>query len=354
VLPGLAIGRALVERGHDPDSIHYVGSARGIEATLVPEAGFPLTLLPGRGIERRISVASAGAVWGLLRASVRALRLVRRNRPAVVVALGGYASVPCALAAWLSRVPIVVAEQNAVPGAANRLVARVARVCAVSFPGTPLPKAVVTGNPVRPEMLRVDREGDGPAARAALGIDSGRRVVLAFGGSLGALRINRAVLAAARLWADRDDLTVRHVIGARDWDELRADLPELRKAGLQYQAVRYEDDMPRAFAAADLAVSRAGSSTVFELAAAGLPAVLVPSPHVTADHQTANARALERAGGAIVVLDVELDGERLAHDCDALLGDRERLAQMSVAARTLARPDAADRVAELAEQHARR
>jgi UDP-N-acetylglucosamine--N-acetylmuramyl-(pentapeptide) pyrophosphoryl-undecaprenol N-acetylglucosamine transferase len=131
-------------------------------------------------------------------------------------------------------------------------------------------------------------------------------------------------------------------------------LPEPGKGGLQYQAVRYEDDMPRAFAAADLAVSRAGSSTVFELAAVGLPAVLVPSPHVTADHQTANARALERAGGAVVVPDAELDGDRLAHDCDALLGDPERLARMAVAARTLARPDAADRVAELAEQHARR
>ena len=152
VVPGLAVADALVERGHDPSSIHYVGSERGVERTMVPSAGFPLTLLPGRGIQRRLTFANVAATIGLLRAIAHAVRLVRRERPEVLLALGGYASVPAALGAALWRVPIVVAEQNAVPGAANRLVARFAKASAVSFPNTALPRAVFTGNPVRREV----------------------------------------------------------------------------------------------------------------------------------------------------------------------------------------------------------
>ena len=149
-LPGIAIARALVALGHDPATIHFVGSERGSEARLVPAAGFAVTLLPGRGIQRRLTLANVGAVWGLLRALVRAFVLLARHRPKVVVAMGGYASVPCALSAVVLRIPIVVAEQNAVPGLANRLTARFAKAAAVSFPGTALPRAVLTGNPVRP------------------------------------------------------------------------------------------------------------------------------------------------------------------------------------------------------------
>ncbi len=159
-LPGIAIGRALVARGHPVAAIRFVGSERGSEVRLVPEAGFSLTALPGRGIQRKLTFANVGAVLGLIRAFGRALGLVHRLRPSVVVALGGYASVACALAAILYRVPIVVAEQNAVPGAANRIVARFARAAAVSFPGTDLPRSVVTGNPVRPAILAVDRTRD--------------------------------------------------------------------------------------------------------------------------------------------------------------------------------------------------
>jgi undecaprenyldiphospho-muramoylpentapeptide beta-N-acetylglucosaminyltransferase len=354
VLPGVAIGRALVARGHPPSSIHYVGSSRGIEATLVPEAGFEVTLLPGRGIQRRLTLANVGAVLGLGLAFVRAFWLLRRRRPAVAVCMGGYASVPCALAAVVWRVPIVVAEQNAVPGAANRLVARFARAVAVPFDGTPLPRAVTTGNPVRPEVAAVDRDRDRPAARAALGVDPDRRLLLVVGGSLGALRINRAVLGALDVWRDRRDLAIHHVVGNRDWDIVEAEQPDLAGAAVQYRPVRYEQDMPSALAAADLVVCRAGSSTIFELAAVGVPAVLVPSPHVTGDHQRANAEHVTAAGGAVVVPDAELDGDRLAAVVDALLSDEARLAALRAGVRTLARPDAADAIAAVAERHARR
>jgi UDP-N-acetylglucosamine--N-acetylmuramyl-(pentapeptide) pyrophosphoryl-undecaprenol N-acetylglucosamine transferase len=352
VLPALAVAEALVERGHDRSTVHYVGAARGIEARIVPPTGFPCTLLPGRGIQRRLTLANVAAVWGLLVAFVRALGLVRRRRPRVVVAVGGYASVAVAIAALLQRVPVVVAEQNAVPGAANRLVGRFARASAVSFPGTALPRAVVTGNPVRPEFLAIEPDRDRAACKGALGIDPERRLVLVVGGSLGALRLNEAVLDALTTWADRTDLTVHHVIGARDWDTITGRLPVPSDPDL-YRPIRYEDDMPAVMAAADLAVCRAGSTTCFELAAAGLPAVLVPSPHVTADQQTQNARRLVEAGAAVLVADAELDGSRLAREIDDLLADPDALQAMSAAARAWSRPDAAAAVAELAERHAR-
>jgi UDP-N-acetylglucosamine--N-acetylmuramyl-(pentapeptide) pyrophosphoryl-undecaprenol N-acetylglucosamine transferase len=352
VLPALAIADALVAAGHARSAIHYAGSERGIEARLVPPTGYPMTLLPGRGIQRRLTLANLGAVWGLLVAGVRALRLVGRLRPAVVVAVGGYASVAVGLAAVVRRVPLVVAEQNAVPGAANRLLARFAAASAVSFEGTPLPRAVVTGNPVRPEVAAVDPGRDRAAARAAFGVGEGRRLLLVFGGSLGALRLNAATLAALPAWRARADLSVHHVVGARDWEEISARAPH-DLGDLEYRAVRYEDDMPSALAAADLAVCRAGSGTCFELAAVGLPAILVPSPYVTADQQTENARRLVVAGAARLVPDAELDGARLVLEVDALLADDATREAMAAAARAWAKPRAATEIAALAEAHAR-
>lgn len=357
VSPGLAIARALVEAGHASSTVHYVGSERGIEARLVPEAGFALTLLPGRGIQRRLTSQNIGAAWGLLRAFVEAFRLLGRLQPKVVVALGGYASVPAAVAAVLRRIPVVVAEQNAVPGLANKVIGRFAKVCAVSFDHTPLPRAVVTGNPVRDEvrsLVTADRRGD---ARRGFGVHDDQVLIAAFGGSLGARRVNDAVLGLASMWRERGDVAVRHVIGARDW-ELCADRVADLLAGngdgrLRYDAVRYEDDMPSLYAAADVAVCRSGASSVAELAVVGLPSVLVPLPGAPGDHQTANAQALVRAEAAVLVTDADLDASRLGSVLDPLVRDPDRRARMGRAAATLARRDAARAVAELVEAHAR-
>ncbi|MCB0993684.1 MAG: glycosyltransferase, partial [Acidimicrobiales bacterium] len=279
--------------------------------------------------------------------------IVRRRRPAVVLSLGGYASVPCAVAALIWRVPVVVAEQNAVPGAANRLVSRWARACAVSFAGTELPKAEFTGNPVRHEVLAVDRSDSAArdAARRRLGVGEGRRFILAFGGSLGALRINRAVADAATALEDRADLAVRHVIGRRDWDEF-SELRNRAFAGLEYTAVEYEHDMPSALLAADLVICRSGASSVAELAAAGVPAVLVPLPGAPGDHQTANARALVDAGAARMIVDADMAGPRLVREIEEL--DATQLAAMGAAAARTARRDAASSVGALLVRHAAR
>ena len=355
VVPGLAIAEELVRRGVPREQVHYVGSSRGIETRLVPDAGFPLTVLPGRGIQRRLTLANVGAILGLVSAVLTGIRLVRRLRPAVVVGLGGYASVPCVIGAVLWRVPIVVAEQNAVPGLANRLAGRFAKACAVSFDGTDLPRATWTGNPVRPEVVTLAATGDADrqAARTRLGLPADRAVLAVFGGSLGARRINYAVADAVSQWSGRADLAVRHVTGTRDHAEMleRVTLPA--DALLTHQLVAYEDDMPSVYAAADLVLCRAGASSVAELAVAGVPAVLVPLPGAPGDHQTANAAALVDAGAVVLVPDSELDGDCVVATVGRLLDEPGRLAEMARSAAHVARPDAAAAVVDLVDRHAR-
>lgn len=354
VLPGISIGQELMSRGCAQSAIHYVGSSRGIEDRLVPAAGFELTVLRGRGIQRRLTLANIGAAVGLAAAMVRAIVLIGRRRPAVVVGLGGYASLACGVAALLWRIPLVITEQNAVPGAANRFLSRWARASAVSFEGTDLPRAVVTGNPVRAEILAVDRGRDRSAARRRIGVEGDRSVMAVFGGSLGALRINEAVLASLPAWHDRDDLHIRHVAGRRDHDDLARRAPLEDTAPLSYDLIEYEDDMPTVYAAADLVVCRAGATSVAELAVVGCPAILVPLPSAPGDHQTANARALADAGGATIVADADLDAARLSSEVDGLLSDPESLVAMGKAASAFARRDAAAAVVDLVEAHARR
>ena len=227
----------------------------------------------------------------------------------------------------------------------------------MSFPDTPLPRAVMTGNPVREEVRALDRASRRAGARAAYGVGDDRVLVAAFGGSLGARHINEAVLGMAEAWHDRTDVAIRHVIGERDWDRYAPRVADRLAAsaagGLRYDAVRYEDDMPSLYAAADLAVCRSGASSVAELAVVGLPAVLVPLPGAPGDHQTVNARALVDAGAAALVPDAELDAARLGSVLDPLVRDPERRARMGLAAGTIARRDAARAVAELVEAHAR-
>ncbi len=354
VSPGLAVAEEMVRRGVPRPSVTWIGSSRGLETRLVPEAGFSLLALQGRGIQRRLAVANVAAVTGLMVAIVRAIARFARHRPAVLVALGGYASVPGVVAAIVWRVPIVLTEQNAVPSAANRLAARFAGACAVPFPGSSLPNAVWTGNPVRPEIAAVDRVGGRAAARAAMGIDADSCAVVVMGGSLGARRINEALLAALPRWAGRDDLTIHHIAGARDHDDLAERIPLAPDAVLDYRLVRYEDDMASVYAAVDLAVCRAGGNTVAELAVVGLPSVLVPLPGAPGDHQTANARALAEVDAAVVVPDPELDGDRLRLVVDELLADHDRREKMAAGAASFGRPDAPAAIVDLVESHARR
>jgi UDP-N-acetylglucosamine--N-acetylmuramyl-(pentapeptide) pyrophosphoryl-undecaprenol N-acetylglucosamine transferase len=363
VLPGLAIAEAMVEAGHDPATIRFVGSERGPDATLVPAAGFALHTVAGRGIPRKVSRASLAAAASIVVGVWSGIGLMHRLRPAVVVVLGGYASVPCTVGAVLWRIPMVVTEQNARASLASRLAGRFAKACAVPFEGTDLPRAVVTGNPVRPEILAVDRARDREESRRQLQLPPDRTVIGVASGSLGSTRVNQAVAGLAQQWADRDDLAIYHAVGARDWDAAsdasdssdpaRSEGSDGDEAGLVYRRVRYEDHVERLYAAADIYVGRAGGSTVAELTVVGLGSVLVPLPIAPRDAQTANAEALVAVGAAVRVPDAELDAERLAAELTPLLSSPATLVDMATAAHSLAHPDAARRVADLAQRHAR-
>ncbi|MGH9303035.1 MAG: UDP-N-acetylglucosamine--N-acetylmuramyl-(pentapeptide) pyrophosphoryl-undecaprenol N-acetylglucosamine transferase [Acidimicrobiales bacterium] len=361
VQPALAIAEALVAGGHDKASVHFVGSKRGMEGFLVPEAGFSLDRLPGRGIERRLVLSNLGALGGLALASLRAWAVLRRARPEVVISLGGYAGLPASLAALLLRIPLVVVTIDAVPGAANRLVGTFAAVNATAFEGSGLRRAEVTGCPLRAGALAADRSDTGRAsARRLVGLEDGRRVVLVTGGSLGARRLNTATIELARLWRERSDVTIYHVAGERDLAEVAeaartAGLgPSAGRAVLDYRLVGFERRLFLALSTCDLTVARAGASTVAELSVMGVPSVLVPLPGAPRDHQARNAAVLSSKGAALTLLDAECDGPRLAELIDGLLASPQRLEEMEASARSLGRAGASERIAVLAESAAKR
>jgi UDP-N-acetylglucosamine--N-acetylmuramyl-(pentapeptide) pyrophosphoryl-undecaprenol N-acetylglucosamine transferase len=335
VVPALAVADALRERGA---RVEFIGGERA-EVELVPAAGYPFHGLKVAGIDRQNPLRAARAVLLAARATGRARRLLRSIGADAVLGGGGYVAGPVGLAARTLRLPLVLTEADSHLGMSNRMLAPfAARVC-LAFPisGRTGPRYLVTGRPVPPGTESGDRE----AARARLGVAPDAPCLLVFGGSLGARRLNDAALEAFGAAAP---CAVVHAAGRRDYEDLRARLDELGSPE-HYRLFPYIEPFADALAAADLAAARAGGS-VFELAAAGLPSILVPYPHATGNHQDANARFMTNAGAAVVIPDAELDGPRLAREVGALLAAPQRMAEMANAARAVARPDAAEVVAD--------
>ncbi|MDE3069256.1 MAG: undecaprenyldiphospho-muramoylpentapeptide beta-N-acetylglucosaminyltransferase [Acidobacteriota bacterium] len=329
VSPALAVARALRARGA---AVTFVGGDRA-EAEMVPAAGFPIVRLAVEGLSRRNPLRALRALWRAAIAFVRARRLLGDLRPAAVFGGGGYVAGPVGLAALSAGVPLVLSEADSHLGLANRLLAARARRVCLAFPidGREGDPYRVTGRPLPFAPVPRDR------ARERFGVARDAVCVLVFGGSLGSRAINLAAIAGLR----DGDFEVLHVSGRRDHAELAAG--PLR-AG--YHLIEYLDpqDFASALSAADLAVARAGGS-VMEIAAHGLPAILVPYPHAAGDHQRANARFMQEAGAAVAIDERDLSGSRLARTVRELLGDRERMGRMAEAARSLARPDAAEAIA---------
>jgi UDP-N-acetylglucosamine--N-acetylmuramyl-(pentapeptide) pyrophosphoryl-undecaprenol N-acetylglucosamine transferase len=329
VAPALAVARRLRAAGAE---VVFVGGDRA-ETSLVPAAGFPLHRLNVEGLSRRDPRRALRALSRAFSALLHARTLLRRIAPDAVLGGGGYVAGPVGLAALSLRVPLVLAENDSHLGLANRLLAPAARRVCLSFPiaGRSGPRYRVTGRPV--PFAGADRD----AARARFGVSLGEDCVLVFGGSLGAHSINAAAVEAFA----SGQFHVLHVSGARDHAALAA---RPLRAGYDLFEYLELEDFASALSAADLVVARAGSS-VLEIAAHGVPAILVPYPHATADHQLQNARFMQAGGAALVILDGELSAARLAREVSTLLGDRARRQAMSSAARRIARPQAADAVA---------
>jgi UDP-N-acetylglucosamine--N-acetylmuramyl-(pentapeptide) pyrophosphoryl-undecaprenol N-acetylglucosamine transferase len=357
VFPAIAVADVL-RRDHGCD-VSFIGSPHGQEATLVSSAGYAFHAVEAAQMVREVSLRAA-------RAPFVALRSVRDCGPIVadadvLLGMGGYASAPAAIAALRARVPVVLHEANAVPGLANRLLARGARAIGVAFKDArrrfpSRARVVVTGNPVR-QMIR-----DVPSNRTALraeavvtfGLDPGRTTVAVFGGSQGALHVDRTIAASTTtpILRDRSDVQLVVLTGPAHLDSLRGAIAT--GAAVRTRAVAFLDRMDLAYAVADLAVSRAGAGHIAELTVCGVPSILIPYPHATENHQEANANELVRAGAAELLLDREVTPQLLARHIVELVEDSNRRGSMAERASAWAAPDAAERVAALVLEAASR
>ena len=348
--PGIALARELMRR--DPSTqVSFVGSARGIEARVVPREGFELDLISVAGLKGKSRVERTIGLGLLPLAALDAWRVLNKRRPDVVVGVGSYASGPILAIAALFRYPTMLLEQNAVPGTTNRLLAPIVRAAAVNFETalSYFPRTgFVAGNPVRPEFFPAQNEEANDHTNQPR--DAAR--VLIFGGSQGAHAINVAMVeAAARLAASGIRLAITHQTGERDLDLVRT---AYQRAGVAARVEAFIYEIDREMKAADVVICRAGATTLAELAASGTPAILVPLPHAADDHQRKNAEVVTRAGAAVTVEERGLNGDTIAASIAALVSDDRRRREMSAAARRLARPDAAARIADRVEQLAGR
>lgn len=350
ISPMVATAEAL--RAADPSvTLACVGTPRGIESTVVPQAGLDLTFVPAVPFPRALNLDLLTMPGRLTGAVLVARGLLKKHKAQVVVGFGGYASLPVYLAASSLRIPVVVHEQNPLPGLANRIAARFAHRVCVSFPGTPLPKAEYVGLPVRAAISQLDRPALREAARREFGLPSTGPVLLVSGGSQGAASINRAVEGAmSDLLAA--GVSILHVLGQKNMTPTTMARTDVN-AGAAYEPVAYVNQMERAYAAADLMVGRSGAGTVVETAIVGLPGIFVPLPHGNGE-QARNATTLVEAGGCVLIQDRDLTADRLRAEVLRIIQHPEVLARMAAAGRGMVPADAAARVAAIVLEAARR
>lgn len=348
--PLIATANRLVER--DPGTrIVSIGTPKGIETRVIPDAGLELQLIDPVPLPRKLTVDLLKVPVRLRRSINQARRVLKNAQADVLVGFGGYVSMPAYFAAREMRVPIVVHEQNAVPGLANKVATRFSRRIAVTFPDTPLQHATVIGMPLRREITELDVAALAPAAREEFGLEPGMPVLLVSGGSQGARSINNAIAEAYPELIARG-IQVLHVLGPKNFREDMVPVHD-EATGASYRPVAYVDQMERAYAAADLMLGRSGAGTVMETIAVGLPTVLVPLPHGNGE-QARNADALVAAGGALRIADADLTADKVVEMVADLAPDSARLDRMRVAGRGLVPANAADLLCDMIDEAARR
>jgi len=344
LFPGLALAEEVKTR-HPRNDVLFVGTPRGLETRIVPRSGFPLELFDVGPLKRQGALGTLRGLGRLPRALWQSRRIVRKFDPDVVVGVGGYASGPVVMAAWMMRIPTAVQEQNALPGFTNRTLGRFARACFIAFDearaGFPPARTHLLGNPIRRAFLDNYLHSKEP---------SGERLsILVTGGSQGAHVLNLRVAEALEQLAPElgRRLRVVHQTGEKDLQEIARRYQALGESGVDAQATAFIDDMANAYAQADLLVCRAGATTIAELTVCKKPAILVPFPYAADDHQTVNARSMVRNGAAILLPERDLTGQKLAGELRALEADRERLRRMARQSGLLGRPEAAREIAEV-------
>jgi UDP-N-acetylglucosamine--N-acetylmuramyl-(pentapeptide) pyrophosphoryl-undecaprenol N-acetylglucosamine transferase len=345
VIPALAIAQQLKKQF--AAEVLFIGTARGIETRLVPQAGFPLELIQVGALKNVSLMTRVKTMFDLPRAIAASSRMLSEFDPEVVIGVGGYASGPAMVAAIRRRLPTLAFEPNVVPGFANRMIARWVSAAAVHFEETCryFPHCRVTGVPVREAFFAIPPK----AISSKVG---GVPTLLVFGGSQGARAINQAMTESlAGLRGKIPGIHIIHQTGQRDYDHV---LAAYQQSGISSEVHKFIDDMPGTFGRADLLVCRSGASTVGEITAAGKPAIFVPFPAAADDHQNVNARLLERAGAAVVVEESNLGAAYLVDTIAALIGDASRLKSMSAAAKSLAHPKAVEEIAEMVRELADR
>jgi UDP-N-acetylglucosamine--N-acetylmuramyl-(pentapeptide) pyrophosphoryl-undecaprenol N-acetylglucosamine transferase len=352
LFPGIAMAEELTSR-QAQNAVVFVGTARGLEAKAVPQAGYPLELIDVTGIKGKGILGVLRGLLRLPRALLQSMQLLRRQRPDVVLGVGGYASGPVLLAAWLLRIPTAIQEQNAVPGVTNRLLGHFVGAVFTAFPEAAhhFPRAKVhdLGNPIRRAMLEnfLKPSGAGPC------VDPSAFRLLVLGGSQGARRINEIVPRAVALLSSslRARLCVTHQIGASVAAATVTAIREIyQQAGVRSEVLAFIEDMSQAYQEANLLICRAGASTLAELTVCHRASILIPFPFAADDHQTRNASVLVEAGAALMIPEGELDPARLAKEIERLAGDPQLLQRMEQAATHLGRPEAARDIVEVVSQ----
>jgi UDP-N-acetylglucosamine--N-acetylmuramyl-(pentapeptide) pyrophosphoryl-undecaprenol N-acetylglucosamine transferase len=348
VYPAIALADEITLE--EPESeVIFVGTKRGLESRLVPEAGFEFKTIDAKGFKRKITLENISALISLEKGFFESRSFFQEFKPNVVVGLGGYASAPPLVAARLLKIPCVIHEQNSYPGLVNRLMSRFVDVVATSFPGGekafPSAKRVIyTGNPIRRRMIGSLKD----SGLEALTLEKDKKTVLIFGGSQGAQKINESVIEAYQNFKDIE-LQIIHITGKDHFNEVCDRMKRQVKTTdkVRYQAHPYLNNISDAYAAADLVVSRAGATTLAELTALGVPSILVPYPYATGDHQLKNAQSLENHGAAKIILNSDIDGNKLFEAVNSIIFDRAVLAQMKERASSLGKPYAANDLAKV-------
>ena len=352
--PALALAEVLRDRGVD---VEYAGTPQGVEARLVPQAGVPFRGFEASGFNRTRPTTIVKGVLKIMRSTKQAKRWFEEIKPDAVVGFGGYVSIPVARAALALGIPVIIHEQNSVMGMANKYLAKRAQAVCLTYEHSASAvadksKIHLTGNPVRSSVLRASRE----SGRAMFDMRDGESMLLVFGGSLGARHINEAIAGMKDELLDRSDLHVVHITGPKEFDRVSAELALTPEQQKRWHVLGYQDRMGENLAAADAIVSRAGATSLAEISALAIPALLVPYPHATEDHQTTNAQAYVGAGCAFMMPDADLAGEEFKEKVRTLIDDAEVRASMTEAARAQKTADAAavlaDVVLESAHKHA--